>query len=162
MSHGDDKFWADHKARYTMVTKGSKGLGEKRGFLIHEDSIVGAINTGLEERTKLSRSFTFRNTPRSFLDQPDFDSNDGRLSVECICPPGGGVGWARYPGCDHHQVSKDGKVVFRTKHYGFILKYLALWVSRNPQKERDLKPAHVAPVHKRSMRKIYPHEHASA
>jgi hypothetical protein len=124
---------------YTAVTKGSKGIGQDYGFIVSEDAIIADIPK--EALKVLSLSFHGMWESRSFIDHPDPRSNDMRVVMEKICPQIGRVGWARYPGVDHYQISKDGKVVFKTKNYKFALKYLAAYVRNNPQPPRPSKAA---------------------
>lgn len=129
---GNREWEREHHDRYTPVTKGSVGLGDKYGFIFHGDALP-LRDFSLEERRALAKGFHSIRKPVSFMDGHDIGSNDGRITVVRVSPQIGGVGWRRYPGFDHYKVCKDGCILFKTTNYRYVLKYLRLYAARNPQ-----------------------------
>jgi hypothetical protein len=75
----------------------------------------------------------------------DWATNDGVLHFHHVCPEIGGAGWGkRWPGADHWEVTRNGKPYFRTQNYGYVLKFLQQYVTKNPQPPRPNESNNVA------------------
>lgn len=54
----------------------------------------------------------------------ELDTSKGVLRAEQVAPECGPTsGWGRWPGADHWHVSRDGRTLFRSQSYTFVLRY---------------------------------------
>jgi len=103
MGSCSEKFLIDSRCRLPMSMEELKALS----------AIVIKENPGLFGPEKIS-------TP------------DKARTAEKICPQIGGSGWKRWPGLDHwHVTDANGKTIFKTQNYGYVLRYIKLYLERH-------------------------------